>query len=559
MASGIMIAVIIWYFDRGYPEIFSKEISRKINTSIDTITGRSLSFDDDNIYNPDLIYRFYEKSGGVLSSNWNSREKIEQLISAIHNASADGLNSEDYHVSEIERLMRKIIASDKPDVEDVGRLEFLLRDSFLLLSSHLAIGKTDPETIDPQWKVPGRRENHYWENLIDSTLTSGRISEFLQHLLPVSPDYTYLKNALSEYRHLKEEGGWETFTTNLSKLEYGMIHPDVASLRKRLSVTQGYIKSDSANEDLFDKTLQDQVVIFQQRNGLLSDGVVGKATIDAFNIPVEERIETIEANLERWRWISDDLGKLYIRVNIANFELRVMENDKPVFESPAIVGRKYRETPVFGSMLKYLILNPDWVVPPTILTNDVLPAVIKDRSYLAKNNMKILNTKGTEIDPSSIDWNSVSDKDFPYMIRQEPGLKCPLGRVKFVFPNQYDVYIHDTPSRSLFGQNVRTFSSGCIRISNAFELAGYLLKDDPEWSMPNIQKAIDKGEKRTIILKNPIPVYVLYLTAWADENGTVYFGKDVYNRDRQLIDALKQVQPESINLSYLTGEIPVKN
>jgi murein L,D-transpeptidase YcbB/YkuD len=210
-------------------------------------------------------------------------------------------------------------------------------------------------------------------------------------------------------------------------------------------------------------------------------------------------------------------------------------------------------------MLKYLILNPDWVVPPTILKNDVLPAVIKDQSYLAKNNMKILKPEGTEIDPSAIDWSNVTDKSFPYMIRQEPGIKCPLGKVKFVFPNQYDVYIHDTPSRSLFGQNIRSFSSGCIRISNAFELAGYLLKDYPEWSLPNLQKAIDQGEKRTIVLKNPIPVYILYLTAWADENGIVYFGKDVYNRDRQLIDALKQNQPQSINISYLTGEIPVKN
>ena len=231
------------------------------------------------------------------------------------------------------------------------------------MSSHLAIGKTDPETIDPQWKVPGRRENHYWENLIDSTLASGHISEFLQHLLPVSPDYTYLKNALSKYRHLKEEGGWGVFTTSLPKLEYGMRDSDVISLRKRLSITQGYIRPDSTDENLFDKTLYDQVVIFQQRNGLLSDGVVGKTTIEALNIPVEERIETIEANLERWRWISDDLGKFYIRVNIANFELRVMENNKPVFESPAIVGRKYRETPVFGSMLKYLILNPTGSCP----------------------------------------------------------------------------------------------------------------------------------------------------------------------------------------------------
>jgi murein L,D-transpeptidase YcbB/YkuD len=246
-------------------------------------------------------------------------------------------------------------------------------------------------------------------------------------------------------------------------------------------------------------------------------------------------------------------------VNIANFKLRVMEKDTTVFESPVIVGSRYRETPVFGSLLKYLVLNPDWVVPPTILKNDIMPDVLKDHSYLAKNNMKILKPDGTEIDTSAIDWSNLSGKAFPYMIRQDPGPKSPLGRVKFVFPNEYDVYIHDTPSRSLFLKNIRTFSSGCIRISQAYDLAGYLLKDDPEWSLPNLKKAIDMGEKRIIVLKKPVPVYVLYLTAWADKNGIAYFGKDVYSRDRQLIAALKQTQPSNFNKSYLTGEISLRN
>jgi murein L,D-transpeptidase YcbB/YkuD len=338
-----------------------------------------------------------------------------------------------------------------------------------------------------------------------------------------------------------------------------MSHPDVASLRKRLAVTQGEIKPDSLDENFFDKTLRDQVIIFQQRNGLDTDGVVGKGMINALNIPVEERIETIKANLERWRWINDDLGELYIRVDIANFSLRVMENGKPVFESPVIVGRQFRQTPVFGAVMNYLILNPDWTVPPTIMTNDVLPVLIKDQSYLAKNNMKILKYDGTEINPSSIDWSSVTEKNFPYMIREDPGEKCPLGKVKFVFPNEYDVYIHDTPSRSLFQQSVRAFSSGCIRVGKAFDLAVYLLKDDPKWSQTDIQKALDEGEKLTVVLKHPIPVYILYLTAWADENGTVYFGKDVYNRDQQLITALKQTHPVSMIKGSVTGEIPAKN
>lgn len=543
LASGVIISVVIWYFDAYHSEMFERKFSDVIPVRNNRITNDAPGSAGEKFFNREIIARFYEKSRGLLSTKWNSSDKIEQMISAISNASADGLNADDYHLNEIVRLIQDAVAADSPHAEDVNRIEFLLTDSFLLLSSHLSSGKTNPETIDPLWKVPVRREKPGWENQIDSALETGNISDILTHLVPRHPDYVYLKSALVKYRLFEEAGGWGVFTTSQPKLEYGMRHPDVASLRKRLAITQGYIKPDSADEDLFDQTLHDQLVIFQLRNGLDTDGVAGKATIEALNIPVEERIESIEANLERWRWIRDDLGEQYIWVNIANFKLRVMENDNPVFECPVIVGRQYRQTPVFGAVLKYLVINPDWVVPPTILKNDIMPDVMKDHSYLAKNNMKLLKHDGTEIDTSAIDWSKMSDKAFPYMIRQAPGPKNPLGRVKFVFPNEYDVYIHDTPSRSLFLKNIRTFSSGCIRISNAYDLAGYLLKDDPEWTLPNLKKAIDNGEKWTIALKNPVPVYVLYLTAWADADGTAYFGKDVYSRDRQLIAALKQIQP----------------
>lgn len=320
-----------------------------------------------------------------------------------------------------------------------------------------------------------------------------------------------------------------------------MRHPDVSLLRKRLAVTLGYIEFNPEDEDLFDQALQDQVIKFQQRNGLEADGVMGKATVQVLNIPVKERIETIEANLERWRWISDDLGDHYIIVNAPGFDLQARENDNQAFETKVIVGSPSRQTPVFSAMMKYMVLNPDWVVPPSILKLDVIPEVLKDSAYLAKKNMKIIRVDGIEVNSSSIDWKSLSENRFPYMIQQEPGQNNPLGRIKFIFANPYDVYIHDTPSHSLFLRNVRTFSSGCIRINNAFEMAQYLLKDDPDWIPARLQQVIDKGLKRTIILKNPIPVHILYFTAWADDDGTAYFGKDIYNRDKQLITALKQI------------------
>jgi murein L,D-transpeptidase YcbB/YkuD len=299
------------------------------------------------------------------------------------------------------------------------------------------------------------------------------------------------------------------------------------------------IEFNSEDENLFDQALYDQLIIFQQRNGLEADGVVGKATAEALNIPVRDRIETIEANLERWRWISDDLGDRYIMVNAADFELRAIVKNEQEFQTRAIVGSSKRQTPVFSSIMKYMVVNPEWVVPPKILKLDVIPDIIKDSTYLVKKNMKILRMDGSEVEPSSIDWKSVSENRFPYMIRQEPGQGNPLGKIKFMFANEYDVYIHDTPSRSLFTRNIRSFSSGCVRIDNAQELANYLLKDDPDWTPERLQEAIDKGQKRIIVLKKPVPVHILYLTAWADDKGTAYFGKDIYDRDRQLITALK--------------------
>jgi murein L,D-transpeptidase YcbB/YkuD len=281
-------------------------------------------------------------------------------------------------------------------------------------------------------------------------------------------------------------------------------------------------------------------MLFQLRNGLTTDGVIGKATIEAMNVSVEDRIASIEANLERWRWLSDDLGERYIKVNIANFELQVIENGDMVFSTEVIVGLTNRMTPVFSSIMTYLVLNPDWTVPPTILNDDIIPSVISNPEYLAEKDLKILRTDGTEVDPSTIDWINIVTADFPYSVHQEPGPKNALGRIKFMFPNQYSVYIHDTPNHKLFGRTERSFSSGCIRVNNPMDLAACLMKDNPAWTPTQIKNVIDQGTERSINLANPIQVHILYLTAWASDDGVVYFRKDIYDRDQPLLAALKQ-------------------
>jgi len=539
--SGLLFVIVFSLVCTCTSEKFAGNSSENPATITDTLKSESSGVTTEVIYEPDILTKLYEKGKGLLSAKWNSRDKIEQMISAIRNASYDGLNPDDYHLRDIEQLAEKIAYSDNIGIDDIGKLEFMLTDSFRLLSSHLSVGKTDPETIDPQWKASRRIARKDWGTFIDSTLNRNKnINEILQGLTPVHADYYNLKKALIKYRKFQEKGGWPTFSTSLPKLEKGMSHPDISLLRKRLALTQGDINCNPEDTNLFDQNLFEQVVLFQQRNGLDADGVVGKATIAALNTTVNERIESIEANLERWRWISDDLGKRYIRVNIANFELQVIDNDEVAFQSPAIVGRLFMETPIFSSVMKYLVINPDWSIPDEILKSEIIPDIIKNPKYLTEKNMKILRRDGSEVDPSAIVWDSSHVESFPYMIRQEPGPNNPLGHLKFVLPNQYSVYIHDTPSRSLFLRRNRTFSHGCIRISKAHELAEYLLKDDTEWSPALLQKAIDRGQRTTIVLPNPVPVHILYLTAWADDEGTPYFCKDIYNRDQPLISALKK-------------------
>ncbi len=535
--TGLVTAVMVLLFTSSAPEKFRfspKGAVTPVSGSTDEAAAAP------SLFNEDIYSAIHEKGRGLLSPRWDNNDKILQMIGAIYNSPADGLDPDDYNISGIEELAGKIASSGKASYEDIVSMEKLLDEAFTGLSADLGTGKVSPEDADPRWKALRRNTGEDWLRCIDHSLNSDDPARALQRLTPRHREYRNLKKALAEYRGLESAGGWESFSTNLKKIEIGMRHPDVAKLRNRLEITQGHIDFVEGDEELFDQALHDQVLVFQQRNGLEADGVVGKSTVEALNVTVSEKISIITANLERWRWVSDDLGDRYILVNTADYNLKVFENGEQTFSAKAIVGTAKRQTPVFSSMMKYLVVNPDWTIPPQILRQDVIPDIIRDSSYLQKKNMKIVAYDGSTVDPLSIDWKHVSPSSFPYMIKQEPGKNNALGRIKFMFPNEYDVYIHDTPSHWQFSKNIRPFSSGCVRIDNVRDLARHLLKDDPDWNTGRLDEALDNGRTKTIVLKNPVPVHIVYFTAWADSDGTVYFGKDIYNRDKQLIRALKK-------------------
>jgi murein L,D-transpeptidase YcbB/YkuD len=306
----------------------------------------------------------------------------------------------------------------------------------------------------------------------------------------------------------------------------------------------GDLRNDSpADLDLFDETVEDGVRRFQERHGLEVDGVVGRRTFAAFNEPLESRIRRIELNLERWRWLPQELGQRHILVNIAGFDLVVYEDQHQVDSMKVVVGRTYRRTPVFSDLVTYLVFNPSWQVPPTLASQDILPKIRKDPAYLTLEKFEVLRGWGADteiVDPSTVDWHSISIKESRLRFRQRPGPNNALGQVKFMFPNKFNVYLHGTPTRELFEKAERTYSSDCIRLESPIALAEYLLEESPDWSIDRILETISKGVEQTVRLPQKVSIHILCWTAWADEDGTIHFRNDIYGRDKLLDQALRK-------------------
>jgi murein L,D-transpeptidase YcbB/YkuD len=311
----------------------------------------------------------------------------------------------------------------------------------------------------------------------------------------------------------------------------------VPKLAERLAITGDIDRSSAAAATTsYSGAVVDGVKHFQERHGLAVDGALGPGTLAALNVPVEMRIEQIRANLERARWVFYDPESEFLVVNIAGFKMYLVRRGEVVWRSRVQVGKTYRRTPIFTSTMSYVVLNPTWTVPPTILRQDYLPQLKRNPQYLAERNIDVLDRTGKPVDQSSIDWSSA--RSLQYQLVQRPGPTNALGRVKFMFPNEYFVYLHDTPSRDLFDRESRAFSSGCIRVENPLELADIVIGD--KWPRARIDAAIADGRTQTVILDKPIAVKLLYWTAEVDGNGRVSFFPDVYSRDDALITALAQ-------------------
>ena len=467
---------------------------------------------------------------------WTDGEKTEQLITAVRDTYGEGLDPRDYHLEEIERLRAKTRGSDSEDASLLGSLDILLTDSLVRLAYHSIFGKEDPSSHHPHWNLTDPIDDIDPVAFMEKAVTSESLGKVIESWKPQHPVYGRLKSALATYRAIQAEGGWHPVPAGLP-LKAGVSDERVLELRRRLAAT-GDLSDGSSDSMLFDEKLEQAVIHFQSRHRLDPDGVIGEKTFEAVNVPVEERIDQIRANLERARWLLHDIQGRFVIVDIAGFHVGLHEEGNVVWTSRAQVGKPYRNTPVFKSAIRYLEFNPTWTIPPGILSKDILPAVKRDPDYLKKRNINVTDRDGNVIDQSSIDWSQYPGRPFSYMLRQEPGPDNALGQVKFIFPNKHFVYLHDTPSKSLFDRPERTFSSGCIRVEKPFELAELLLDNPKEWNAARIREVIDSKETLRVFLPEPMPVLLLYWTVAADEDGTVHFKQDPYGRDKAIVEGL---------------------
>jgi murein L,D-transpeptidase YcbB/YkuD len=475
---------------------------------------------------------------------------VDDLLALADRSRDDGLAPSDFGAPNLRKLLGDRAPESLPK-EARADADILLTDALLRLLHHQRYGKVDPQTLDPKWN---HVEGPYSVTLVSDlqeTLAAKDLGKQVTSILRRPAFYTRLRDGLARYRALAAAGGWPNIPDGPT-LEPGMRAARIPVIRERLRITGEYTGGKVADAKRYDAGLEKAVRRFQERNTLGVDGIIGPATLAAMNVTAEQRVEQIRVNLERMRWVGDDMPEDFVLVDIAAQEVRLYRDGSPAWTSRVIVGRPERPTPVFRDQIEYMELNPTWTVPPTILKEDILPKARKNPNAVRKKGLEVIGRNGRVVAPEAVNWN-VSANNLPYTLRQPPGDDNALGRVKFMFPNRYSVYLHDTPNRKLFGRAQRTFSSGCVRVEHPMELAELLL-DDPAWSQERIASLIESDRRRTVRLKTPMPVLLSYWTAEAGEDGAVRFRQDIYERDAAVLAALDG----SGHMRLVYGEPPVE-
>jgi len=524
---------------------FTADAASTIEAMMTTLQReQALELEGEQVFVRELVLQFYATNGNVPA--WTEPRTVGRMLLALEDIRDDGLDPDDYHGPALIAL-----GADTPaDPQVLASRDILLTDALHLMLYHLVFGKADPNRLDEDWNLnelydeldPGSTEvQKELSTFILAAIADEDPGRLLTEVRPELNAYLDLRAGHAFYRKLAAKGGWPEVPTGQT-LRQGDSDPRIVPLRKRLALTRDFMGNDPVSS-LFDADLAAAVIRFQTRHGLTADGIVGKGTLAAMNVSADERVDQIRINLDRARWVMHhNAGGNLVLVNICSYQVWLIRDRETAWKARVQVGKLFTRTPIFADSMTYLELNPTWTVPRSIANRSILPKVKADPGYLAGQDMVLLDNQGNEISVDSIDWSSVTS--MPYIVRQQPGPKNALGRVKFMFPNKHAVYLHDTPSRQNFGRSARAFSSGCIRVENPLELAALLLDDQPGWDRQRIDEMIASGKRTTVRLSGSIPVFLLYWTAFAVDDGLIQFREDLYERDPAVLKALEgPVQP----------------
>ncbi len=495
--------------------------------------GDAVAIAGESIASQDLLVALYEKQG--FEPLWK-KSKARQWLSIVKASGEQGFTPGDYHAGALENLFN-LLESGQFSSADRADFDLLLTDSLVRLLYHLQFGRIDPARLDRTWSFERVSDGGSPLEEIALALAQGDLQGLVDRAAPRHPFYLKLQDALKTYRTIQAEGGWGRVPEGES-LRQGMRHTRVAALKERLR-RGGEWRGDSRNT-LFDAELGTAVRHFQRSVSLPENGIVSGKTLQALNVPVETRIEQISVNLERARWVLPVLPETYVQVDIANYRASLVKEGQSLWETRVQVGKPQRQTPTVHSAINHLVLNPTWTVPPVVLGKDILPELRKDPEYLSRKGLKLITRKGGAVNPMDVDWESQSGKGLPYLIRQDAGAGNALGRIKFIFNNPYSIYLHDTPKKKLFAREDRAFSSGCVRVEGPTDLALILLESTERWNLDKLQQAMSGSRTQAVMLKKPVPIFVLYWTVGLNRQGELTFRPDIYGRDRRMLTELNQ-------------------
>jgi L,D-transpeptidase YcbB len=462
--------------------------------------------------------------------------KSEQMLDALALAYEDGLDPADYEAMELLEM------SGMTDPEDMAHFEVQLSMAAVSFGQHLNAGRVNPRNISRELVIFPKAVAP--DAILTNLRKTTQAKVYMRLLAPHTQRYERLRQALAAYRRIEENGGFSTVPDG-PVLKPGALDERIPAIRQRM-IEAGTLNPDlpvDADGRIYDQGLVEAVVRFQETMGLEALGTVGKQTLTAMNTPISRRIFEIELNLERNRWLQNEFAPYHVFANLADQVVKLVRDDKTIHAELIQVGQPYHRTPEFNDVMEYVEFNPYWGVPSSIAVNEYLPKLRKNPGVLAAQNISVFSG-GKQVSAGSVNWSAYGKGNFPFTLRQEPGKGNALGRVKFMFPNDFNVYMHDTPAKAKFEESSRYFSHGCLRLNDPMKMAEMIL--GPEgWDRARIDSVVASGKNTIVRLKNPIPVYIVYLTAFVNKDGTINFREDVYGRDKALADALAKAMGRS--------------